>query len=247
MKERQNRIYEILSKQGGTTIEQLAKEVFASEATIRRDLTKMEEQGLVLRVWGGAMCAKKTDSDPPMFARSAANIKAKKQIARCAAKLVGDNMSLFLTSSTTVAELSRLLISRRNLTVITTGLDIIDTLRSKSSVRVISPGGELYENCSFAGTMTSNNIEAFMTDLFFFSCSGLTAEGFTCSDMMRTDIIRQMQKNSAKTILLVDSTKVGKTYMYRGFDYAGVDLVIMDRMPDSPELVRVLGEKLIIA
>lgn len=58
MKERHKRICEILEAQGSVTVEQLTKQLFASEATVRRALKEMEQQGLLVRIWGGAVSVK---------------------------------------------------------------------------------------------------------------------------------------------------------------------------------------------
>lgn len=245
MKERQKKIYDILDRKGNATVEELKRAVFASDATIRRDLKKMEQQGLLMRVWGGAVSANKENCDPPAFVRNNTNINAKKRIAHNAIGLLRNNLSVFLPSGTTVTQFSRLFDSFENLTVITTCPDIIDILKSKSSVKVISLGGELYEGYDFAGALTGNNIDNFYADLLCFSCSGLTADGFTSNDAVRLDIIRKMQKCSAKTVLLADTSKVGKRFIYKGFGFEFIDHVIMEKLPDDKELVKVLGKKLI--
>jgi len=245
MRERQQRIYELVNKQGNATIEQLKQTVFASEATIRRDLDKMEKQGLLLRVWGGAVSASKANCDPPSFLRSTTNINAKKKIALNACSLLKDNICIFLPSGTTVTQFARMFGSYKNITVITSCPDIIDILKSHPSATVISTGGELYEGYDFAGTLTADNIEKFNADIMFFSCSGITPGGFTSHDAVRLDIIHKMHKNSTKTVLLADTSKVGKKYIYNGFGFENIDFVIMEKSPDDKELIKVLGEKLI--
>lgn len=244
MNERQERIYEILSKNGSATVEQLTKELYASDATIRRDLTKMEREGLLARVWGGALLNSNGNADLPAFVRSMTNIEAKKKIAYNASGLIRDNMSIFMSSGTTVTELSKLLGSFENLTVITNGLDIINEL-NRLGVRVIAIGGELYEHYDFIGSIAENNIEMFNTDIFFFSCSGITSGGFTSKDMHRLEIMNRMQKNSHKTVLLSDTSKVGKKYTYKGFGFDKIDYVVMETVPGDKELVNALDRKLL--
>ena len=98
MNERQERIYNVILKLGSTTIEHLSKEIFASPTTIRRDLSKMEGEGLISRVWGGAILSGKLSLDSPDFVRSNENLDAKKKIARKALSLISENSSLFLKS-----------------------------------------------------------------------------------------------------------------------------------------------------
>lgn len=247
MNERQERIYGILNKQGNASIEQLCSDVFASAATIRRDLKAMEKEGLLVRTWGGALSASQVNNDPPSFIRSNANIPAKRAIAKTAAGFLYDNASVFLPSGTTVTEMAKQMHKYKNLTVFTTGLDIIGALSKHMSAKILILGGELYENYDMVGTLTNSAIDSLNADLFFFSCSGISAEGFTSSDMVRLEIIKKMKKNSAKTILLADTSKVGKKHTYRGFGFEYVDHVVMERRPDDSALVKALGKKLVTA
>lgn len=247
MNERQERIYGILNKRGSASIEQLCGEVFASPATIRRDLNAMEQEGLLVRTWGGAISSNQVNNDPPLFIRSNTNTHAKRAIAKTAAGFLHDNASVFLPSGTTVTEVAKQMHRYKNLTVFTNGLDIIGALNNHLSAKIIVLGGELYENYDMIGSLADSAIDSLNADLFFFSCSGISAEGFTSSDMVRLDIIKKMKKNSAKTILLADTSKVGKKYTYRGFDFAYVDHVVMERRPDDIALVKALGKKLVTA
>ena len=245
MNDRQEKIYKILNKRGSASVDTLKREVFASEATIRRDLKQMEQEGLLIRTWGGAMSTGNINNDPPLFVRSNSNVNAKNEIARIASSFLADNMTIFLSSGTTVTKLAKNFHRYENLTVITNGLDTVAAISKHLSAKVIILGGELYENYDAVGSMTERAIEQFNADLFFFSCSGITADGFSSVDMTRLNIIRKMKKNSAKTILLADTSKVGKRYTYRGFGFEDIDYVVMETKPNDAELKKALGEKLI--
>ena len=245
MNERREKIYAILNKKGSASIEQLKHEVFASEATLRRDLTQMEQEGLLIRTWGGAISTGNINSDPPQFVRSNTNVREKNTIARIASGFLQNNATIFLASGTTVTKLAKYLHQYENLTVITNNLETVSILSNHTSARVIVAGGELYENCDLIGPLTERTIECFNADLFFFSCSGLTAEGFSSVDMTRLNIIQKIQKNIAKTILLADTSKVGKKYTYRGFGFDEIDYVVMETNPGNAALKSALGKKLI--
>ena len=245
MNDRQEKIYQILKRQGSASVEQLKQAVFASEATLRRDLTQMEQEGLLIRTWGGAIFIGNVNSDPPLFVRSNANINEKNTIARIALGFVQNNMTLFLASGTTVTRLAKILHRHENLTIVTNGLDTVSALGNHMSAKVILTGGELYENYDVIGPVAESAIDCFNADLFFFSCSGITAEGFTSVNMPRLNIIKKMKKNSAKTVLLVDSSKIGKKFAYRGFGFEEIDYVVTDKKTNMDELRRVLGKKLI--
>lgn len=247
MNERQERIYQIIQKLKNATIEHLSNEVYASPATIRRDLAKMEREGVIARVWGGAVLSNQNASDPPEFVRSNENLEGKKKIARKAFSMIEENSSIFLPSGTTVKELCRLFGRLKDITVLTTSLDIMNTLTNFSSFKIFCLGGELYEHCDFVGPITCELIDKFSVDYLFFSCSAITKDGFTSNDINRLDVMARMQKRAKKTVLLCDSTKVNKKGMFNGFDFSKIDYVIMDKVPCDKEIERALKDKLIIA
>ena len=200
----------------------------------------------MIRTWGGAVLANQASGDPPAFVRWGANLYAKKKIALAATELIKDSMSLFLASGTTVTELSKLLFRFRDLTVITNGLDIINALHDHDSVNIIVPGGELYEHYDFTGTIASNNVSKFSTDIFMFSCSGITTDGITLNDSKRLDMIQRMHENAKKTVLLIDTGKAGTQHTYKGFSLDEIDYVVMEKKPADNALVAKLGKKLIV-
>ena len=247
MNERQERIFQIIQKLDNVTIEHLCKEVYASPATIRRDLSKMERDGLIMRVWGGAMLSNKKSLDPPQFVRSNENQSAKRKIAQKALSFISEGSSIFLPSGTTVKELSLMLNRMKDLTVISNSLDVINTLNQTSSFKIYALGGALYERYDFVGPLTNKYIDGFFSDFLFFSCSGISANGFTSNDLNRLEIINRMQKNATKTILLCDSSKVNKKCMHNGFSFDKIDFVIMEKLPSDKALIEKLKDKLIIA
>ncbi len=247
MNERQERIYQIIERLDKATIEHLAKEVYASPATIRRDLSKMEREGLISRVWGGAILSNKKTLDPPQFVRSNENQQAKRKIVTKALSFIPEGSSLFLPSGTTIKELCSVLVRMNDLTIITNSLDVINLLSQTSSFKIFVLGGNLYEHYDFIGPLTNSSIDNFSADFLFLSCSGITAEGFTANDINRLEIMNRMQKNATKTILLCDSSKVGKKCMLNGFDFSKIDYIIMEKMPNDKALLEKIKDKLIIA
>lgn len=244
MNERKEKIYAILKERGSATVDELVRELYASEATVRRDLSKMEADGLLVRVWGGAILEDSSNADLPAFVRSSENVFAKKAIALNASGLLADNMTVFMSSGTTVTELAKLVKSFKNMTVITNSMDIINVLVG-SSVNVISIGGELHEHFDFIGPVAEANAEEFNADVYFFSCSGLTADGFTSRDASRLKIMKTMHKNSEKTVLLTDTAKVGKKYTYKGFPFREIYRVVMEKVPNDAALKKALEGKLL--
>ena len=98
--ERYAKIYEYVRMRGSVTVQYLTKHVFASEATIRRDLEEMEKRGMLKRVWGGAILPT-LDKDIPSFVRIKSNPEKKEKIAEIASLLLKSSTSIFFDSSTT--------------------------------------------------------------------------------------------------------------------------------------------------
>lgn len=246
MNDRQQKILAVIERTGSATVEQLQAEVFASPATVRRDLKTLENEGAITRVWGGASTKQKANSDLPTFIREIANTDKKKTIARKALKFINDGDCLFLPSGTTVGVLCKYLGEVNDLTVITNCIDFVDTLRKSSSTQVFVTAGKLHERYDLVGSLAISSIEKFNADCMFFSCSGISADGFTSNDLARLEVFETMARHSKKTILLCDSTKVGEVGTYSGFPFDKIDFVIIDKKPKDEQLIKTLGNKLIL-
>ena len=111
---------------------------------------------------------------------------------------------------------------------------------------VIVIGGQVYEGMILTGHIAVESVKQFHTDLMFFSCSGISATaGLTSIDPKVVEVSREMMRHTNTKILLCDNSKVGKETLLTLADLSVPDYVIMDRIPDDPELVRALGDRLI--
>ncbi len=244
--ERYSRIYELVKKRGSVTVQYLTKHVFASEATIRRDLEEMEHRGLIKRVWGGAILPT-ADKDIPSFVRIKTNPEKKEKIAEIASPLLKSSSSIFFDSSTTCLALVPFLKQHKNITVITSSLKMSKLLDEQTSHIVSLIGGYIYESYILAGYMAVESIKQYHTDLFFFSCSGISSKsGITSIEPRVIEVCREMMKHSKTSVLLCDSSKVGVTALHTLCDFSRPDYVIMDEFPASdPGIAEKLGKRLI--
>ena len=126
--ERQNEIMEILKKNKFISINELAKRFYISTASIRRDLEKLEQQGLVKRTYGGVMLVEGVHAEIPLVVREAEQKNAKMKIAQAAASLIRNQDTVFFDSSTTTRQICGFLGDKSNLTVITNGIRAISAL-----------------------------------------------------------------------------------------------------------------------
>lgn len=245
-KERFDEIYAILKERGSATVQYLQKRLYVSEATVRRDLEAMEKAGIIERVWGGAMIPSTVERDIPSFVRGRTNNEEKAKIAAIASRLLRDNSSLFIDSSTSCHHLIPYLKNIKQLSVITSSLQMMQLLLDHSSASVHLIGGSIFENNIMTGHVAVSAVREYYADLMFFSCSGLSADGGLSSVESRVvQVSREMMKHSAKKVLLCDSSKFGKRMLWHLAEIDELSYIISDRVPDDPALLSALGDKLI--
>ena len=211
--ERRQRLMTILREQPGILVPEVAELLGVSEGTIRNDLNSLAGSGQVRRVRGGGVLLDEQQNRSPIFAtRVMTHRTAKQSITQQAASLVKDNDSVILDSSTTSYYLACCLKERRDLTVITNGIESARELAKNSSNTVILLGGILRAD----GTATSVPIgEQFLGDYHiktaFVSCSGFTPQGgLTEVDIYEAQIKRKMITSSGCTVALIDASKFGR-------------------------------------
>ncbi|MBQ8276795.1 MAG: DeoR/GlpR transcriptional regulator [Clostridia bacterium] len=217
--QRHKEILDLLELHRTLSIRRLAKELFTSESTVRRDLTSLEQMGLIRRVYGGAVLAKYTNTDMPAFHREQENSEKKAMIASRAASLIRDGMALFIDASTTASHLADYLGNYKDLTVVTNSLPLTEKLGElgRDHVRVFCTGGQfLPRNRAFAGASAIRTVEQFRADLFFFSSCGISLEG-EISDFSEeeTELRRAMLHRAKTRVFLADDSKFGHSFLFR--------------------------------
>ncbi len=232
--ERQKQILEILRIKDSATIQSLCSKLYASPATIRRDLAEMERDGLIIRVRGGATLKDMSTRDTPFLLRSSINTDKKDIIASLALKFVSDSSSVMLDSSTTTTVLAKNLGNVRDLTVITNGLASISALNELSDARVIVTGGFVKNNSSLLGDSAAQTLNNYYADVAFFSCRGIDINaGITDAEEEAASFKRTMLSRASKRILLCDSTKFSYSYLCTVCPVDAVNYVITDKEPDE--------------
>lgn len=212
------------------SIRRLAKELYTSESTIRRDLSDLEQQGLVRRVYGGVVLAKHTGVDMPAFHREQENITKKQEIAARAARLIEDGMSLFLDAATTTTHIVPYLSSHKNLTVVTNSLLLTEKLGElgEDCVRVFCTGGiYIAHNKAFGGSAAIRMIESMRADLMLFSSRGITLDGeITDTSELENEVRRAMLRRAKTRAFLCYDNKIGQQYVFKLCDRADYDYII---------------------
>jgi len=211
--ERRQSLLEVLRKQPGLRVSEIAKVLGVSEGTVRNDLNALEAEGRLKRVHGGAVLTEQNQFQNNSFVcRYNENIAAKIAIAREAALLVHNGDSIFLDASSTCYYLARALSERFKLRVMTNGFEVARELAQNTSNSVILVGGVVNNDSSSVTGLLSEQIIAEMhIEKAFFSCSGFSLErGMTEVHFEEAQLKRKAIESTRQVIALIGSSKFGK-------------------------------------
>ena len=227
--ERDEQILAQLKEKNACTVYELAQKLYVSESTIRRDLTRMEQKGLVTRTFGGVIIKKATGiDDSSFFLREKENLQEKRALAKEAAAFIQSNTAIFIDSSTTCLQIVSLLNDFHNLLVITNGLTIANEIVMKTRHRVTLLGGTIQPATnSVLGARTEKMVASYHADLAILSTYSLDPEfGFSEQTEEQSDIKKIMISNSNQSIMLVGSNKPDHKALAKTCDIGDVSIII---------------------
>lgn len=209
--DRKQQILSLLAETNTVEVSTLTKFLYASAATVRRDLARLEEEGFIIRSHGKAVSVNLyADKCIPYTLRESVGSLAKKKIAEAAVKAhAKEGTVIMLDASSTVLQTVEHLGEINNLIVITSGIQTLIEL-TKTNIRFYSTGGRaINKSSSFVGQTAIDTLRNFNADVCFVSCHGLSENGFVTDTSERENDIRaMMMKQSAKKVLLIDETKI---------------------------------------
>ena len=210
--ERQDHILRLLEHQQRLTVARICEEFSVSEATARRDLEILAEQGKLQRVHGGAILPLQAPPELPILQRENERTEEKQRIGRLAAEMVAEGETIFLGSGTTVLAVARNLRNRRNLTVITNSLPVVNVLADLPDITLVSLGGILRRSeFSFIGHITEQSISEVRADKAIIGTRAINLEqGLTNDYLPETMTDRAILRSAREVIVVADYTKCGR-------------------------------------
>ena len=249
--ERHNQILGIIKEKTFVSVEDLSHLVFASPATIRRDLNDLEMAGLIQRVRGGASTLGASTGETSTLVRKQANVLEKRRLAAAALSYIKNGQSYFLDSSTTIGQIIPLLSKKQDVTFITTGLENAYLLSLYSTANTYITGGLVQSKvASTIGGDAVSYINHFHCDAFLFSCHGFSIEAGPNEGTIEQQRCKEaMLAHSSQHILLVDHTKFDKTLVASVCPLSEIDVIITDIKPSKVYLdaFEKYGTELVIA
>lgn len=226
-------VSEFVDLHGFASTEELAERFSVSEMTVRRCLLRLEDQGQIMRVRAGAIPGRQARTHGRGFVDNLYRARnEKQQIALRAVEIIRGARTVFLDTGSTCYFVARLIPENVGLTVITHSLDVVAALRDKAGVRVVCPGGELDSNLNvFAGPHAERIIESFTADFSLLGTGALDIKmGTQENTLVQIPIKSIMNKNSARSFLLLDSSKFGRRSYFSGIPIDNItDIITTER------------------
>lgn len=232
--DRQSRLLLLLLSQGQMSVNGIAAALDASPATVRRDLSDLEQSGQIERLHGAARIAAGSQKELAFSAREDDQIAAKRAIASAAATLIHPNDAVFLDAGTTVLQLARHIKSNAMpVSVFTNGLVIAQELAHASHVTVTLIGGRMRsENLSMVGPAAIAMLRDLWFDRLFLGASAIDAAGhITSIDADEAATNAQMVARSAALVVLADSAKFNRRITHAVTQLSEGNLLISDAAP----------------
>lgn len=228
--ERRRQIISMLEEEKSVMVLQLSKLFGVTEETVRRDLEKLEKQGVLKRTYGGAVINESNHQDIPFTIREVTNKQGKKCIGEIVSQYINDGDTILLDSSSTALQVAEFLKTKTKLTIITNSVMMLTKLAKEEGIKVISTGGILRESAmSLVGNVTENTIKSYNVDVAIFCCKGIHMEkGITDSNEQECQVKKSMLEVADKVFLAVDKTKFDKKAFVKICDINKVDKVFTD-------------------
>jgi DeoR/GlpR family transcriptional regulator of sugar metabolism len=240
-RQRREKILATIFEKRHVTARDLAVDLSASEATVRRDLRAMAAEGEIELVYGGATIRR--FSDFSFQSKGKRNVEAKRVIGRLAADLVGDDEQLFLDSGTTCFEMLPFLKVRRRLSMICASARLAIEMDSPG-ISVILLGGQYRpDRMDTVGPLAAATLDQLRGYLCFIGADGLDKDlGPTAADLESADLNRRAVRNARQTVLLVDHTKFASASLCKIVGWESVSRIVTNRAP-TPEWMDFLGAR----
>lgn len=233
---RAKEILQCLLRDGNTSVDKLVETLGASAASVRRDLARLEERGLVHRTHGGAKLAGQTRYEPFRFdssfqIRESRFADEKRRISMAAAELIGERETIGFTAGTTTTQVARCIRHRSGIHVITNAVNIAMELNDQAALRVTLTGGTMRWAGAFSltGPAATDTLSGVFLDKAFIAVTGVDIKrGATAIEPDEAAVFRTMVKQAKQVIVVADSSKVGMISPALICPVSEIDILVTD-------------------
>jgi len=237
--ERKRLILEYVRRHNSATVSQLAQQFQVHEATIRRDLTEIEQEGVLKRTHGGVVMEQWTDDEPPFAERSQQSTDEKSRIGQFAASLVQNGDHIIIDSGTTTLHIAKHLVNHSNLTVVTNDINVASELKDAKGVKVILTGGELYPSSYMLnGMLTDYALKSLHVVKAFIGTPALHPQhGLMHPESQLVPAKQGMIRAAREIIVVTDHRKLGKLSLHTVAQPSAIHALITGTEAEESELI----------
>ncbi|MEK4235243.1 DeoR/GlpR family DNA-binding transcription regulator [Paenibacillus sp. NPDC058367] len=231
--ERQKKIIEILMFKKVQKLPELAEELNISIDTLRRDINLLDKQGKIKKIYGGIKLVESEFAESPMDARMVGHLEEKKMIAQKCSEYINDGDCIYLDSGSTTYQIAKYIKNKKNLTVITNSIPVVNELMN-SAVELIIIGGKvrLNEQSVIAYDYLFNFSELNILKAFI-CASGITLEkGISDYNLEEAQTRKKIIDLSKEVYVAADHTKFGKDVTIGIASLDKIGYIITDRNID---------------
>jgi DeoR/GlpR family transcriptional regulator of sugar metabolism len=220
----------MIREDGHAKVADLSRIFKVTEVTIRQDLERLEQEGLIRREHGGAILNLQRDGIEELQLVNQQNMEAKRVIAAEAVKLIHDGDVIILDSGSTTTEIAKLLKGYHNLQVITNALNIAMILGKESGISLNVTGGEFKSpTLSLTGEKAAQFFDGIHADKVFLATAGISLKAGLTYPSLSDLVVKKAMIDSADTVYLVaDSSKIGKSSFASLGAVSMIDYIITD-------------------
>ncbi|MEA1787067.1 DeoR/GlpR family DNA-binding transcription regulator [Arenibacter sp. GZD96] len=229
-KQRKSKILDIIKEDGFAKVVELARIFKVTEVTIRQDLEKLEEEGLIVREHGGAFLKNIPSQVQSLQLANQSNLELKEAIAVKCLAFIESGDTIILDSGSTTTEIAKKLIGYTNLTVITNALNIALLLGPEPGIDVIMTGGEFKgPTLSLTGQKAADFFEGLNVQKLFLATAGISLKyGLTYPSLSDLVVKKAMIHAAEITYLVADHTKFGTSALASLGALSLIDFIITD-------------------
>lgn len=232
---RNEKLLQIINKNGYAGVDELAVKLNVSTQTIRRDIKKLHDVKLLVRHHGGAGRYSTSVTNIDYSIRQTSNTDEKKAIAKKIMTHIPDNCTIFLSIGTTTETIAKYLLKKSNLRIITNSLKVANILHTKKDFEIIIPAGRISAHNGGINYLDIKDfIKQFRVDYLITSCGTIDDDGTLLDyDVNEVAIVKTMMKLAKKTFLAVDSTKYNTNASIEMGKLKDLDTFYTDKMPSD--------------
>lgn len=244
-------ILDAIAERGEVSLADLTELFHGSAATLRRDLTVLAEQGLIVRTHGGAK-AVGSIAELPVALRDTRFQEAKRRIALATSlRIPRERHAVALSGGTTTTGVARELVNHSDLTIVTNSLSIASLVSSYPRLKVVMTGGILRpQSLELVGVLAEGTFSAINIGTAILGADGVSASaGITTHDETEARTNHAMVAKAQRTLVVADGSKIGRVALARMAEVSDVSMLITDDSADPVALqeLRDVGVDVVIA